>query len=119
MMVVLTKRRSYGQRRQINPAPLAITLIAGFGELDTLGAFEKRRRERRVFCDMLEKEFPARAVAAAEWLDVRHLLPLLVKVHGLRSPRVEERFGRRHQRLHKAAMETADGGAQGSVHLDL
>src|SRR5215469_350067 len=82
--------------------------MAGLSKLDTLRPFEKGRRKRRVFRNMLEEELPASAITVADWLDIGHLLPLIGEDHGLGVLRVEERFGCGDQRLHKAAVEAAN-----------
>src|SRR6266851_934251 len=107
------------ERRQFDPAALAVALVAGFGELDALGAFDQRRRKRRVFGDMAQEQFPAGAIAVLEWLDLGDFLPLFVEHHGLRLLGAEKRLRRRDRWLDKAAMQPSDRRAQGAVDLDL
>src|SRR4051794_40276079 len=78
------------KRLQLDPAALAMALVAGLGELDAFGAFEERRRESRVLGDVAQKQFPAGAVAVLERLDIRHFLPLLAEHHRLRLLGAEE-----------------------------
>ena len=51
--------------------------MAGLSELHAFRAFQKRRREWRVFGDVPQEQLPPGAVAIAHGLDIRHLLPLL------------------------------------------
>ena len=55
--------------------------MAGLRELDAFGAFQKRRREWRVFGNVQQEQLPAGAITVAHRLDIRHLLPLLVEDH--------------------------------------
>src|ERR1051326_8552258 len=96
-----------------------MALVAGFGELHALGAFEERRRKRRVLGDMAQEQFPARAIAILEREDVGHFLPLLVEIHLLRLLGAEERLWRRDERLHKTAVQAGDRRSQRAIHLDL
>ena len=107
------------QLRQIDPAALAVALVAGFGELHAFRAFEQRRRERAVLGDMAQKQFPAGAVAVLERLEIGQFLPLLVEIHRLRHFRAEKRARRRDRRLDEAAMQPGDGRAGSAVDLDL
>ena len=105
--------------RQLDPATLAVALMAGFGELHAFGAFDQRRRERRVFDDMAQEQFPAGAVAVLERIDVGHFLPLRAEHHRLRLFRAEERLRRRRRGLEETAVQPGDGRAGGAVDLDL
>src|SRR3954471_11840182 len=105
------------KRFQVYPAALAVAAVTGLGELDALGAFEERRRKRRVLSDVAQKQFPAGAVAVFERLDLRHFLPLLVEHHRLRLFGAEERLRGRDRRLHETAMQPGDGRSQGAVDL--
>src|SRR4029077_20153316 len=46
------------ERRQVDPASLAVAPVTGFGELDALRAFDERRRERGPLGDMAQEQFP-------------------------------------------------------------
>src|ERR1051326_3624315 len=96
-----------------------MALVASFGELDALGAFEERRRKRRVLGDMAQEQFPARPIAILEGKDVGHFLPLLVKIHLLRLFGADEGLWRRDERLHKATMQAGNRRAQRAIDLDL
>src|SRR5713101_5962886 len=108
-----------GECRQVDPAPLAVALVAGFGELDALGAFDQRRGKRCVFGDMAQEQFPAGAVAVLERLQFGQFLPLFAEHHLLRLLGAEERPWRRDRGLDEAAMQPSDRRAQGAVDLDL
>ena len=96
-----------------------MALIAGLRELDAFGAFQKRRREWRVFGDVPQEQLPTGAIAVAHRLDIRHFLPLLVEDHWLGALRIKERFRRRDQRLHEAAVQPAYRRPTGPVDLYL
>ena len=81
--------------------------MTGLGQLDPLGPFKQRRWKGCALRDVPEKQFPAGAIAVAEWLHLRQLLSVLVEDHRLRPFRVEEWLRRGHQRLHEAAVKTA------------
>src|SRR5438067_5271834 len=51
------------ERLQLDPAALTMALVARFGELHAFGAFEQRRRKRRVLGDVVQEQFPSGAVA--------------------------------------------------------
>jgi len=53
--------------------------IAGFRQLNALGAFKEGRREWGVFRDVSEEQLPAGAIAVPHRLDIWHLLPLFVE----------------------------------------
>src|SRR5438132_11265794 len=93
--------------------------MAGLGELDAFGAFQKRRREWRVFGDVPKEELPAGPITVAHRLDIRHLLPLLVEDHWLGAFRIKERLRGCDQRLHEAAVQHAYRRPSGPFDLDL
>ena len=67
--------------------------IAGFRQLNALGAFKEGRREWGVFGNMSEEQLPPGMIAVAHGFDIRHFLPLLVEYHRLGPFRVKERLG--------------------------
>src|SRR5690348_18270520 len=96
-----------------------MTLIAGLGELNAFGAFQKRRREGRVFGDVPEEQLPAGAITVAYRLDIRHLLPLLVEDHRLGALRIKERLWCGDQGLHESAGKPAYRRPSAAGDLDL
>src|SRR5437868_2001265 len=107
------------ERRDIDPAPLAIALIAAFGQLHVPGAFEQARAQGHAVRDVTEELLPARAITVLEWLVVGHFLPLRVEVHRLRHLGVPHLPWGRGKRLHKAFVAARDRRAERAVDLDL
>src|SRR5579862_470641 len=104
---------------QLDPAALAVALVAGFGELHAFGALDQRRRERRLLGDVPQEEFPAGPVAVLERLDIGHFLPLRVEIHRLWLLGAEKRLRGRDRRLDEAAVQSGDRRTQRAVDLDL
>src|SRR5262249_844084 len=61
----MSEADSHFERREADPAPLAIRPVTGLGELHALGAFDEGRWEGRVLGHVFQEQFPAGAIAIA------------------------------------------------------
>src|ERR1700730_3580854 len=106
-----------GQRVDINPATLGPALHGQLGELNALRTLQEVMVPGSVRDHMANEVLPLQTETVGKYLSVRHRIPLLDELHGLRLVRIPYWAGRIDSVLSHAACQSRYRGAVSAIDM--